>query len=105
MARPSALTEKAFAERRRLEWDALEGLTRDAERRLRKMPVDDVVRLPSLYRSVCADLAAAQAARYSAALVDYLLGLTAAAHSVVYGPHARPRSRETSLRHAWLVAF
>jgi uncharacterized membrane protein SpoIIM required for sporulation len=60
---------------------------------------------------VCADLAQAQTARYSAALVEYLLGLTASAHSVVYGPHAGSRLREgnreqlASLRHAWLVAF
>lgn len=64
-----------------------------------------MTRLPPIYRSVCADLAAAEAARYSAPLVEYLRGLTAAAHGVLYGPHAQRRSAEDRLQRAWLVAF
>ena len=103
----STLTERAFAERRRQEWEELNALTIKAQRGLAKLEADDVVRISPLYRSVCADLAAAQAARYSAPLVDYLLGLTAAAHTVMYGPHARGREdgRKGQVRHAWLVAF
>ena len=104
----STLTEKAFAERRRNEWEELDALTLKTQRRgVAKLDPDDVLRLSPLYRSVCADLAAAQAARYSAPLVEYLLGLTAAAHAVVYGPHARGREdgRKGRVRHAWLVAF
>ncbi len=103
----SMLTEKAFAERRRHEWEELSTLTIKAQRGLSKLAPEDVVRMSPLYRSVCADLAAAQAARYSAPLVDYLLGLTAAAHTVVYGPHARAREdgKKGQVRHAWLVAF
>jgi uncharacterized membrane protein SpoIIM required for sporulation len=104
----SALTEKAFAERRRADWEELDALTRAAAAKgLRRLETESVVRLSPLYRSVCADLAAAQAARYSAPLVDYLRGLTAAAHGVMYGPHAAGREdRERArIRHAWLVAF
>ncbi len=104
----SALTEKAFDERRRADWEELDALTAKARGRgLKKLPIADVVRFSPLYRSVCADLAAAQAARYSAPLVEYLLGLTASAHGVMYGPHVRVRegTRGASFRHAWLVAF
>ena len=108
MAVASALTEKAFADRRQKSWDELESLARTTSRRgLRKLATDDVVRLPSLYRDACSDLAAAQAARYSAPLVDYLRGLTASAHTILYGPHARARGEggQVRLQHAWLVAF
>jgi uncharacterized membrane protein SpoIIM required for sporulation len=106
MSVASTLTERAFAEGRRFDWEELEALTHRAQDRgIKKLPHEDVLRLPSLYRSVCADLAAAQVARYSAPLVEYLLGLTAAAHTVVYGPHAREREDGKSLRRAWLVAF
>ncbi len=108
MSVASALTEKAFADRRRAEWDELDQLTRRVQTRgLKKLSPEDVTRLSPLYRSICADLAAAQAARYSAPLVDYLRGLTAAAHTIVYGPHARGQEdrRKLSVRHGWLVAF
>jgi uncharacterized membrane protein SpoIIM required for sporulation len=55
------------------------------------MSPEQVVRLTPLYRDVCADLARAQAARYSGPLIDYLQGLTAAAHTVIYGAHAKGR--------------
>lgn len=108
MAVASALTEKAFAERRRKSWDELDTFTRKSSRLgLKTLDPGEVAALPSLYRDVCADLAAAEAARYSAPLVAYLRGLTASAHTVLYGPYARARGEggELRLRHAWLVAF
>ncbi|MDB4934112.1 MAG: hypothetical protein JWP87_1084 [Labilithrix sp.] len=108
MAIASALTEKAFADRRRKSWDELDSLSRKTSARgLRTLEATDVVALPSLYRDVCADLAAAEAARYSAPLVAYLRGLAASAHTILYGPHARARGEggEIRLKHAWLVAF
>jgi uncharacterized membrane protein SpoIIM required for sporulation len=114
----SALTEKAFADRRRPEWEELDVLTLDANSGgIKKLGADRVVRFSPLYRSVCADLAAAQAASYSAPLIDYLRGLTAAAHSVMYGPHAgeqrnddpaaaaASKKRALKVKHTWLVAF
>ena len=107
MALASTLTERAFADRRQKSWDELDSLSRKAtEQGLRSLAADEVSELPSLYRDVCADLAAAQAARYSAPLVDYLRGLTATAHGILYGPHAaRVRDGDVAVRHAWLVAF
>ncbi|MBX3230870.1 MAG: stage II sporulation protein M [Labilithrix sp.] len=115
MSLASALTEKAFTERRRADWDALDALGAKAQRvGIKKLEPEEVVRVSPLYRSVCADLAAAQAARYSAPLVEYLLGLTAAAHGMMYGPHAKVddddraggrNARALSVRRAWLVAF
>jgi uncharacterized membrane protein SpoIIM required for sporulation len=107
MAVASALTERAFADRRRKSWDELDSLSRKTTQRgVRSLDPDDVGQLPALYRDVCSDLAAAQAARYSAPLVDYLRGLTATAHGILYGPHAaRSREGRVAIRQAWLVAF
>lgn len=90
----SAVTEAAFAEHRQRDWSELESLTRiAADRGVRKLSALEVGRVPPLYRDVCADLARAQAARYSAPLVAYLQGLTAAGHAVLYGAHAKRRAR------------
>ena len=108
MAIASALTEKAFADRRRKSWEELDSLSRKTTHHgLRKLDAGEVAQMPALYRDVCADLAAAEAARYSAPLVDYLRGLTASAHTVLYGPHARARGEGGAIRfrHAWLAAF
>jgi uncharacterized membrane protein SpoIIM required for sporulation len=88
----SAVTEAAFVARRQREWDELDALSRRATHRgLRSLAPSEVARVPVLYRDVCADLSRAQAARYSGPLVDYLQGLTAAAHTVVYGAHTKGR--------------
>ncbi len=63
MALASTLTERAFAERRRKDWDELDAITRRATGtffRAKKLSPEDVSRLPPLYRNVCADLAASQ---------------------------------------------
>ena len=107
MALASALTERAFAERRRADWEALDALDRKATMKgIAKLDAGEIASLPPLYRNVCADLAAAQAARYSAPLVDYLRGLTAQTHTIFYGPHARRGAlRDASARATWLHAF
>lgn len=106
---PSVLTERAFADRRRRDWDELAELTALATSRgLARLTPAQALRISPLYRSVCADLAAAEAARYSAPLVDYLRSLTARMHALVYGPHARADSGRAGLRtarSAWLFAF
>ena len=69
----SALTERAFADRRQREWDDLDTLTRKATHSgLKKLEPSDIAKLSPLYRSVCADLAAAEAARYSAPLAGHV---------------------------------
>jgi uncharacterized membrane protein SpoIIM required for sporulation len=82
----SAPTEYAFVERRQRDWDELDSVVRTAqERGPRRLSPQQISRLSPLYRDVCADLSRAQAARYAAPLLDYLQGVTAAAHAVLYG--------------------
>ena len=90
--RLSLITESAFAARRQRDWEELHSLTKRAvQRGLTKLTPEEIARVSPLYRDVCGDLSRAQAARYSAPLVEYLQGLTAAGHTLVYGSHARAR--------------
>lgn len=87
-----AVKEASFSAQRRDDWDSLDTLVRRAQGgRLRNLGADGPGRVSPLYLDVCADLARAQAARYGAPLVDYLQGLTAASHAVLYGRHAKTR--------------
>jgi len=91
----SVVTERAFSAHRQRDWEELDDLTRRVSMRgFKSLAPQEVTRLSPLYRDVCADLARAQAARYSAPLVDYLQALTAAAHTMMYGV---PRSDETAM--------
>jgi uncharacterized membrane protein SpoIIM required for sporulation len=86
MAIASPLTEAAFTRTRQRDWDRLDAIVRAVQSRgLRRLASPQVAEIPPLYRDVCGDLSRAEAARYSAPLVDYLQGLTAAAHAVLYG--------------------
>jgi uncharacterized membrane protein SpoIIM required for sporulation len=85
----SAPKESAFVERRRAEWDALDAIVHRARAGLKKIEPSSIASLSPLYRDVCADLARARAARYSAPLIEYLDGLTSAAHAVLYGKPSR----------------
>lgn len=107
MALASAPNERAFATRRERDWSSLEGIVRIAAARGPKhLRPEDVHALPSLYRDVCGDLSRAQAARYSAPLIDYLQGLTAQSHTVLYGAHASGPSAEARAgAPSWLTAF
>jgi uncharacterized membrane protein SpoIIM required for sporulation len=88
MARVSALQEAAFVERRQRDWDALDSALRIAqERGVRALSREQLSAIAPLYSDVCADLARAEAARHSPPLLDYLQGLTAAAHATLYGRH------------------
>jgi uncharacterized membrane protein SpoIIM required for sporulation len=98
MKKVSAVTEAAFVHRRQKDWNELESLVwRTGREGLKKLPADQIARVSPLYRDLCADLSWAQAARYTAPLVDYLGGLTAAAHTLLYGPFARTRRARTSI--------
>jgi uncharacterized membrane protein SpoIIM required for sporulation len=86
MALVSALTERAFTGRRQRDWERLDALVRTAQGRgLRFLTPEEIAQLSPLYRDACADLSRAEGARYSAPLIDYLQGLAAAAHGVLYG--------------------
>jgi uncharacterized membrane protein SpoIIM required for sporulation len=103
----SVPTEAAFTARRQLDWERLDALVRTAQRRgLRALTAEQVSQFSPLYRNVCADLAHAQAVRYSAPLVDYLHGLAAAAHTVLYsGGTQRSARAARSWARAALDAF
>lgn len=102
LAVASRVTEAAFVGARQHDWNALDALTRIAtDRGVAHLSKEDLANLSPLYRDVCADLARAQASRYSAPLVDYLAALTASAHTAIY---AAPRSARSRLKDA-LVAF
>ncbi len=102
MAVASRVTEAAFVRSRQDDWTTLGNLVRVAtERGLRKLAPDDLGRLSPLYRDICADLARAQASRYSAPLCDYLQTLTAQSHTAIY---TAPRSTGSRVRDAF-VAF
>src|SRR5207245_66506 len=63
----SQVTEAAFVTRRHKDWVELESLTRRAtDKNLQSLEVHELTRVSPLYRDICADLARAQAARYSA---------------------------------------
>ncbi|MGH7328628.1 MAG: stage II sporulation protein M [Polyangiaceae bacterium] len=90
MALTSHVNEGAFAQRRQRDWAALEMLVKHAQvHGVKRLSAEQIARLSPLYRDLCADLAAAQAARYSAPLVDALQALTASAHTIVYGVYSR----------------
>jgi uncharacterized membrane protein SpoIIM required for sporulation len=99
--------ESAFIERRRGEWDELEALVQRAERGLKKIEPLAIARLSPLYRDICADLARARAARYSAPLIEYLDGLTSSAHALLYGrpPRALASRIDKTARMPVLAAF
>jgi uncharacterized membrane protein SpoIIM required for sporulation len=86
-----AVTEAAFRARRREDWESLDAIVLEIQGGGTHALVRSVGRVSPLYLDVCADLSRAQAARYSAPLIDYLQGLTAAAHAVLYGSHAKGR--------------
>ncbi len=90
MAVTSSLTEAAFTGRRQREWEKLESLLRIVQARgLRGLSAERVAELSPLYRDACADMSYAEGARYSAPLVAYLQGLTAAAHGALYESGSR----------------
>jgi uncharacterized membrane protein SpoIIM required for sporulation len=98
----SAPNETAFSARRRSDWNDLDDIVRAAELRngLKRLGAERIARLPPLYRNACADLAYARVARYSAELVDYLQGLVAGAHTIMYGRSAGDPSTVFGTRRA-----
>jgi uncharacterized membrane protein SpoIIM required for sporulation len=107
MAVIGSLAEPAFVARRQREWDELHALVRRAtDRGLKLLSPEEIGRLSPLYRDVCADLARAQAARYGAPLLDYLHGITASAHGVLYASQTRAHDGGARARaSAWTATF
>ncbi len=100
------LHEAAFVERRQAEWAELEGLlARASQKKITSLAPEEIARVSPLYRDVCADLARAQAARYGASLLDYLHGLTASAHGLLYAAPARTSIDLRTRIRTWVARF
>jgi uncharacterized membrane protein SpoIIM required for sporulation len=101
-----ALNEASFVERRQREWADLEGLiARAGHGKIGSLAPDEIARISPLYRDVCADLARAQAARYGASLLEYLHGLTASAHGLLYALPPRASIDKRARLRAWASNF
>jgi uncharacterized membrane protein SpoIIM required for sporulation len=75
-----------FVARNKPEWDELESLVDQARRDLRGMSPEELSRLDVLYRRTSQHLSQVATKTTDARLVEYLNGLTAAAHSLIYLP-------------------
>ncbi|MFO1094139.1 MAG: stage II sporulation protein M [Planctomycetaceae bacterium] len=78
-----------FVERNKQDWNELEALVRRARRSLRSLSYEELNRLDVLYRRATLHLAQAATRSGDRQLIEYLNGLTAAAHSLIYLPPRR----------------
>lgn len=79
----------SFIARHKDDWDELEGLVRRAKRSLRKLSPEELSRLDQLYRRTTIHLSRVSTWTQDKQLINYLNGLTAAAHSLIYLPPKR----------------
>ncbi|HEY2517844.1 MAG TPA: stage II sporulation protein M [Polyangiaceae bacterium] len=107
MSTSTAVAEHLFVSHRQRDWDGLDALVRRATQQgMKALAPDEVGRISPLYRDVCADLARAQAAHYGAPLLDYLHGLTASAHTLLYAAQTRAHEGGAQARaRTWIEAF
>lgn len=75
-----------FTSRNKKDWEELESLLTTAEKKIRKLTVDDIIRLESLYRRVTVQLAQVATRTRDHSLHEYLNRLSARAHAVIYLP-------------------
>lgn len=86
-AEEAALRSDRFRLEREGDWKRLEGIvTRMEKGRLRKIPDEDVLALPALYRTVASSLSIARETSLDRATIAYLEALTQRAWFLVYGP-------------------
>lgn len=78
-----------FIARNKPDWDELEMLVHRARKHLRQMTPEELSRIDVLYRRTTVNLAQVSSRTTDARLVEYLNGLTAAAHSLIYLPPQR----------------
>jgi len=77
------MTPAIFLSRRSPDWDELEQILPELERK-RKRPVADLLRFARLYRAVCTDLSVASAFRLSRGEQARLEDIVARGHAVLY---------------------
>ncbi|MBX7087257.1 MAG: stage II sporulation protein M, partial [Leptospirales bacterium] len=88
------MTPAIFIEQRSKDWDDLEKMLPDLERKFR-LPVREILKFARLYRAVSTDLSVAQAFRLSRMQQARLEGLVSRGHSVLY---SIPRRKLTDVR-------
>ena len=79
----------SFVARNKQDWDELERLVQRGRRSLRSFSAEDLSRLDVLYRRTTIHLARASTRTTDRQLIEYLNGLTASAHSLIYLPPRR----------------
>ncbi len=79
----------SFTTRNKNDWDELELLLGKAEKKLRKLTADDIIKLETLYRRVSVQLAQVTTRTRDRGLYEYLNHLSARAHAVIYLPPKR----------------
>ena len=85
----AALRSDRFRLEREHEWMRLEAIVRQMEAgRLRKVPDEDLLELPALYRTAASSLAIARETSLDAATLAYLEALVQRAWFQVYGPRS-----------------
>lgn len=83
----AALRSDRFRQDREADWTRLESIVERMEKgRLRRLSDDDVLALPTLYRTVASSLSVARETSLDAATLVYLEGLVQRAWFQVYGP-------------------
>ncbi|MYL96459.1 stage II sporulation protein M [Novosphingobium sp. FGD1] len=85
----AALRSDRFRIEREADWQRLEAIvTRMEKGRLRRIPDEDLLALPGLYRTVASSLSIARETSLDAATLAYLEALVQRAWFVVYGPRS-----------------
>src|SRR5215472_3325598 len=85
------LKSSEFRKGREEGWRELEGLVARVERRgMRTLSLDELQRLPILYRAALSSLSVARTIALDRNLLLYLEGLSVRAFLAVYGPRANP---------------
>ncbi len=87
-----AAGQRNFRRQHEADWNELEDLLSRAERRsVRALSVEELMRLPVLYRATLSSLAIARETSLDKALTDYLDALATRAYFLVYGVRTRAR--------------
>jgi uncharacterized membrane protein SpoIIM required for sporulation len=87
-----AAGQRNFRRQHEADWNELEDLLRRAESRsVRSLSVEELMRLPVLYRATLSSLAIARETSLDKALTDYLDSLATRAYFLVYGVRTRAR--------------
>ena len=74
----------SFITRNKLEWDELEALLKHARKSVKRLSIDEMKRLDVLYRRATIHLSQVRSRTSDRNLINYLNGLTAKAHSLIY---------------------